>query len=87
MGDMPFLLTVSLSDSKPKIVGIVGPWISQSKSPTLYLRRASPIARFVATVLFPTPPLPLIIMILRLIRLRLTMILGSWGFLYKLSSG
>ncbi len=87
MGGMPSLLTVSLSDSKSKIMGIVGPWISQSRGPTLYLRRASPIARFAAIVLFPTPLLPLIIMILRLIRLRLTMILGSWGFLDKLSSG
>jgi hypothetical protein len=52
---MPSSLTASLSDSKPKIVGIVGPWISQSRSPTLYPRRTSQRARFAATVLFPVP--------------------------------
>src|SRR5690606_8102266 len=83
IGRIPSSLTLGLSDSSPKIVGIVGPWISQSRSPTLCPRRANPAARFAAIVLFPTPPSPLIIIILRLMRLRLTTIFGSSGFLDK----
>src|SRR6185503_12998809 len=44
----------------PNIVGTLGPYMSASSRPTRAPRRLRAIARFAATVLFPTPPLPLI---------------------------
>ena len=45
--------------STPSIKGKFGPCISISRSPTFLPARASDIARLTATVLLPTPPLPL----------------------------
>ncbi len=44
---------------RPSMRGTLGPCTSTSSRPTLRPVRASPTARFTATVLLPTPPLPL----------------------------
>src|SRR5712691_7999954 len=43
----------------PIILGILGPWMSASRSPTAAPVWASVTARLTAMVDFPTPPLPL----------------------------
>ncbi len=48
----------SFSPTSPSMVGVLGPWMSTSRSPTFFPSRASAAARFTATVLFPTPPFP-----------------------------
>ena len=40
------------------IIGIEGPYISASSTPTLKPILASATAKLAVTVLFPTPPLP-----------------------------
>jgi hypothetical protein len=52
------------------ILGMQGPWMSASRTPTLLPKRARLMARLAVTVLLPTPPLPLIIAILFLIWVR-----------------
>ena len=44
--------------STPRSLGTLGPWISTSSRPTFFPAAASTTARFTATVLLPTPPLP-----------------------------
>src|SRR5881296_1767433 len=56
----PDVLTFSFWPSAPTIFGILGPWISMSQMPTWCPFRAKLTARFVVTVLLPTPPLLLI---------------------------
>lgn len=46
--------------SQPNILGIDGPQISRSSSPTLNPLETSPLASWEAIVDFPTPPFPLI---------------------------
>src|SRR5713226_6079370 len=43
----------------PSILGTLGPYTSPSSSPTVEPIRCSAIAKFTATVVLPTPPLPL----------------------------
>src|SRR5207245_11179532 len=43
----------------PSIIGTFGPYTSASSNPTLLPRFAKASARFTATVVLPTPPLPL----------------------------
>jgi hypothetical protein len=51
-------MPVGFSFSTPSILGIEGPKISASISPTLAPLLLKASARFAATVDFPTPPLP-----------------------------
>ena len=70
---------ISLCSFKSNIFGTHGPWISASRTPTLFVYPciANAIAKFTVTVLFPTPPLPLIIAILCLILFILSLSLCS----------
>ncbi len=45
--------------SVPSMSGTLGPYTSASSKPTAAPMRLSARARFTATVVFPTPPLPL----------------------------
>ncbi len=53
----------AFASSTPSIFGSSGPFISASRSPTLNAFCARVTARLVATVDFPTPPFPLITII------------------------
>src|SRR3989454_3767387 len=46
--------------STPIIIGTLGPYTSASRSPTFAPCRTRPTARLTATVVLPTPPLPLL---------------------------
>src|SRR3954462_9520687 len=64
----PELLILSFCPSAPTILGMFGPWISISQIPTCHPLRARLTARFVVHVLFPTPPLLLMMSTLYSIR-------------------
>src|SRR5437773_7865411 len=60
----PVALILSFCPSPPTILGMLGPWMSMSATPSSCPRRATLTARFVVTVLLPTPPLLLMTRIL-----------------------
>src|SRR2546422_3581306 len=60
----PVALILSFCPSPPTILGMLGPWMSISATPTSLPRSARLTARFVVTVLLPTPPLLLMTRIL-----------------------
>src|SRR5436309_14325594 len=60
----PVALIFSFCPSPPTILGMLGPWMSMSAMPTSLPRSARLTARFVVTVLLPTPPLLLMTRIL-----------------------
>src|SRR2546422_1083668 len=60
----PVALIFSFCPSPPTILGMLGPWMSMSATPTSLPRSARLTARFVVTVLLPTPPLLLMTRIL-----------------------
>src|SRR5712692_1166790 len=53
----PPALIFSFCPSPPTILGMLGPWMSMSTTPTSLPSSARLTARFVVTVLLPTPPL------------------------------
>lgn len=76
---LPSSSAVSFMSSTPRIFGMSGPWISPSSTPTRKPSRARLSARFADTVDLPTPPFPLMTMIV-------LFIFESWRFSLAFSS-
>jgi len=76
-GSMPFSPPSRRYPTSPSMVGTLGPCRSTSSNPTRCPASIADMARFTATVLLPTPPLPDITMILRRMRFRRAFSLAS----------
>jgi hypothetical protein len=79
-GTMPLSSVGCTVLGTPKIMWVEGPVKSTSNRPTLQPSLASESANAVATMLLPTPPLPLETAIIRLIRAKrsvIMLVLGS----------
>lgn len=57
-GSRPLSPPIMRVPSRPSILGTLGPVMSASRMPTTFPFQASAVARLMATVVLPTPPLP-----------------------------